>query len=285
MPRKQHLVRLSATDRQTLRAMIRHGRRAATTIQRAHILLKADASSAGPALTDKPVAAAVEVSPRTVAPTRAAWGTRGWEALERKRRATPPVPPKLGAAAATRLVAVACSTPPEGVAQWSLRRLAQRAIALERVETIAHETVRHTRDKNDLKPWRTGRLVIPPDREASFVAGMAAILEVYLAPPDPKRPLIGFDEAGKELQAHVRAPWLAGPGQEAREEYEDRRHGSANLVLRCAPHLGWRQVGVSARRPGSDRACARRELVDPFPAADTLVVVLDNLSTHRLSSL
>lgn len=76
--------------------------------------------------------------------------------------------------------------------------------------------------------------MIPAERDAAFVAGMEAVLELYLAPPDPARPRICFDEAGKELQAHVREPWPAEPGQVAREDYEYRRNGSANLFLSCA---------------------------------------------------
>lgn len=127
--------------------------------------------------------------------------------------------------------------------------------------------------------------MIPPERDASFVAAMEAVLDLYQAPPDPARPLICFDEGGKELQSHVRAPGAVQPGQLAREDYEYRRHGSANLFLACAPHLGWRQVGVSARRTGVDWALAMQALVAHFPEARRLVVVLDNLNTHRLSSL
>jgi hypothetical protein len=127
--------------------------------------------------------------------------------------------------------------------------------------------------------------VIPPERDASFVAAMEALLAVYMAPPDPARPLICFDEAGKELQAHAQAPHDARPGQPAREDPTYVRNGSANLFLSCAPHLGWRQVRVSAQRTSVDWALAMRALVDQFPAAEQVIVVLDNLNTHRLASL
>lgn len=127
--------------------------------------------------------------------------------------------------------------------------------------------------------------MIPPERDASFVAGMEALLELYLAPPDPDRPLICFDEGGKELQEHVRVPHPVRPGHPAREDYEYRRQGSANLFLSCAPHLGWRQVTVREQRTGVDWAMAMQDLVDQFPEATRLIVVLDNLNTHWLSSL
>jgi hypothetical protein len=128
--------------------------------------------------------------------------------------------------------------------------------------------------------------VIPPDRDASYVAAMETILDTYAAPPDPAWPLVCFDEAGKELQAHVRDPWPAAPGHLAREDPEYRRQGSANLFLAYAPQLGWRHVTVTVQRTAVDWALAMRELVDVhFPDAEGLIMVMDNLNTHRLSSL
>ena len=128
--------------------------------------------------------------------------------------------------------------------------------------------------------------MIPPDRDASYVAAMETILDTYAAPPDPAWPLICFDEAGKELQAHVRAPWPAAPGHLAREDPEYRRQDSANLFLAYAPQLGWRHVTVTVQRTAVDWAMAMRDLVEVhFPDAEGLIMVMDNLNTHRLSSL
>lgn len=125
------------------------------------------------------------------------------------------------------------------------------------------------------------RWVIPPALSAAFVAAMEDLLEVDNRPPDPRRPLVCFDEAGKELRAHLRAPLATTPGQPAREDSEYARHGSANLFLACAPHLGWRDVRVTARRTAVDFAHAVRELVDQaFPDAERVVLVTDNLNTH-----
>lgn len=115
---------------------------------------------------------------------------------------------------------------------------------------------------------------------------MEALLEVYQAPPDPARPLVCFDEAGKELYAQLRPAQSMRPGRVAREDPEYIRQGSANLFLSCAPHLGWRQVQISEHRTAVDWALAIRQLVDQtFAEADGIILVLDNLNTHRLSSL
>jgi len=128
--------------------------------------------------------------------------------------------------------------------------------------------------------------VIPPEADAAFVAAMEDVLAIYARPVDPLRPLVCFDEAGKELTAHTRPPRPARPGHPAREDSEYARGGATNLFLACAPHLGWRQIAVTARRTGIDFAHALRALVDEqFPDAERITLVLDNLNTHRPAAL
>ena len=128
--------------------------------------------------------------------------------------------------------------------------------------------------------------MIPPEADAAFAAAMEDVLAVYARPPDAARPLVCFDEAGKALSVPVRSPLPAHPGQPAREDTEYARAGKANLFLACAPHLGWRQILVTPHRTGVDFAHAVRELVDgAFPTAKRIVLVLDNLNTHRPAAL
>ncbi len=115
---------------------------------------------------------------------------------------------------------------------------------------------------------------------------MEDVLRVYARPPDPRRPLVCFDEAGKELRADVRAPRRPACGRPAREDAEYARAGSANLFLWVAPHLGRRQITVTTQRTAVDWAHAMRALVDEaFPAAERIVLVQDNLNTHDPASL
>lgn len=128
--------------------------------------------------------------------------------------------------------------------------------------------------------------MIPPEHNARFAAAMEDVLTVYARPPDPARPLICFDEAGKELTSHARPPQPLAPGQPIREDTEYARHGSANLFLVCAPHLGWRHITVTDQRTARDFAWMMREVVDVhFPAAERIVLVLDNLNTHTPAAL
>lgn len=147
MPRKQHIVCLSREDRRRLTRLVRTGRQAAWTLQRARILLHADAAADGPAWSDAAVAAAVGVSPRTVARTRAAWCAAGDACLTRTPQARPSVPPKLSTAQTLEIAALACTDPPPGHRQWSLRLLAGRLVELGIVAAISPETVRQALKK------------------------------------------------------------------------------------------------------------------------------------------
>ncbi len=142
MPRKQHLVRLTPDDRRTLTRLVRTGRQSAWTLQRARILLLADAATEDPSRHDAEVATAVGVVPRTVARARSAWCAQGLACRTRKPQDRPSVPPKLSIAQTLELAALACTDPPPGVARWSLRLLTARVVELEIVDTICPETIR-----------------------------------------------------------------------------------------------------------------------------------------------
>ena len=111
-------------------------------------------------------------------------------------------------------------------------------------------------------------------------------MSVYARAVDPARPLVCFDECGKDLKAHTRPPQPAVPGRAAREDSEYARNGSVNAFLTYAPYEGWRHLAFSERRTAIDVAHALRELVDVhFPDAAQIVLVTDQLNVHRPASL
>jgi DDE superfamily endonuclease len=115
---------------------------------------------------------------------------------------------------------------------------------------------------------------------------MEDVLDVYHRPPDPSRPLVCLDEASKQLIGEVAEPVPAGPGQPARVDYEYVRNGTANLFMISEPHAGWRHVEVTDRRTAVDFAEVVRALVEEvYPEAEKVVLVMDNLNTHKLASL
>jgi len=120
----------------------------------------------------------------------------------------------------------------------------------------------------------------------AFVCAMEDVLDLYAQPPDPRRPLVCFDERPVQLVAHARAPLPPAPGQPARIDYEYVRRGTCNLFTFFAPHIGWRHVEITDRRTKREFALMMKALVDAyFPYATVIRVVLDNLNTHALASL
>lgn len=115
---------------------------------------------------------------------------------------------------------------------------------------------------------------------------MEDVLEVYHRPHHPKQPLVCFDEANKQQVKETRLPLSTQPGSVAKYDYEYERNGSSNLFMFFAPLEAWRHLKVTDRRTMIDFAYCMRDLVDVhFPDAEKIVVVMDNLNTHKFASL
>jgi hypothetical protein len=115
---------------------------------------------------------------------------------------------------------------------------------------------------------------------------MEDILDLYAEPYDRRRPVVCFDELPVQLVSEVRAPLTAVPGRVAREDYEYKREGVANVFAFGEPLRGWRHLCVTAHRCKADFALQMRWLVDVgFPRALLIRLVLDNLSTHTPAAL
>ena len=115
---------------------------------------------------------------------------------------------------------------------------------------------------------------------------MEDVLDVYHRPYDESRPLVCLDEASKQLVGEVIEPIPAEPGRPQRYDYEYVRNGTANLFMISEPLLGWRAVKVTERRTAVDFAEVLRWLAEEIhPDAERIVLVMDNLNTHKLASL
>jgi len=115
---------------------------------------------------------------------------------------------------------------------------------------------------------------------------MEDVLEVYHRPYDPSRPQVCLDETSKQLVGETVQPLPAEPGQPERFDYEYVRNGTANLFMISEPLAGWRHAMVTERRTAVDFAEVLRWLAeDVYPEADQIVLVMDNLNTHKLASL
>lgn len=115
---------------------------------------------------------------------------------------------------------------------------------------------------------------------------MEDVLEVYTRPYDSEQPQVCVDEVSKQLVKDITPPVPMQPGQPGREDYEYERCGTANLFMICEPLAGRRHVKVTDRRTSADFAQVLRDLSDVYyPQATKIVLVMDNLNTHKLSVL
>lgn len=115
---------------------------------------------------------------------------------------------------------------------------------------------------------------------------MEDVLDVYKRPYDPGRPVVCMDEMPRQLIGEIRTPVSARRGQAKRIDYEYVRKGTADAFMFFSPLHGWRRVSVRSRRTALDWAEEVRVLVDEdFPESKKIVLVMDNLNTHKIASL
>jgi transposase len=275
----RYRVDLSQGEREELRALLNGGKHAARKLKRAQILLAADAGA-----SDEEIAVGVGVGGSTVYRTKRRFVLGNLEgALSEEPR--PGAERKLSGKEEALLVATACSKPPAGRARWTLELLAGEMVRLTEHAGLSRETVRRRLAENDLKPWRKDMWCIP-QVDGTYVARMEDVLDLYAETPDPRRPVVCFDESPTQLIGEVRLPIPAAPGQPQRYDCEYRRNGTVNLFVFLDAHRPWRKVKVTEQRTARDFAQCMRDLVDRhYPQAELVRVVLDNLSTHSAGAL
>ncbi len=278
---KKYIVTLNVEERKQLLALIRSGTAKARRLTHARILLKADEG-----WSDHKICKALDVSIPTVERVRKRFVFEGFEAVLKPHRPHRIYSRKLDGEQEARVIALVCSSPPEGYAHWTLRLLAERVIQLKIIDAISHETIRQLLDDNELKPWRKQEWCIPPQANADFVYHMEDVLEVYQRPADPKRPLVCFDESPEQLVTETRQSLPMQKGKSVRYDYEYHREGVANLFMFFAPLQNWRSVKVTEQRTKVDWAHCMRDLVEVhFPQAEKIVIVQDQLNTHSPACL
>lgn len=114
---------------------------------------------------------------------------------------------------------------------------------------------------------------------------MEDVLEVYQRSYDARFPQICMDEGSKQLLAETREPLPMEKGKPKREDYEYERKGVCSIFVACEPLVGKRFLKVTERRTKKDWAFFMREVIDvQYPEAEKVILVMDNLNTHVLSS-
>jgi len=275
----RYRVTLTIEEREQLQTLVSGGKGRVRKLKRAQVLLAADAGS-----TDETIARNVAVGTSTVYRTKQQFVEEGLErALSEAPR--PGKPRKLKASDESVLIALACSEPPSGRAHWTMDLLAGEVVRLTAHDSLSGETVRRRLAEVAIKPWQKKMWCIPKVN-GEFVARMEDILELYAEEPDPRRPVVCFDETPRQLIGEARVPIPTEPGKPARVDYEYVRNGTANVFMFVDVNRPWRHAKVTDRRTCVDFAECMRDLVDDhYPTAERIRVVLDNLSAHSAGAL
>ena len=141
-------IRLTPEERTRLEGMIHCGKGAINSALKARILLKADVSENGPGWSDERIAEALETSLSTVFRTRRQFVKEGLDAaLSRKKSSWSP-PRIFDGEAEARLIALACSKPPQGYTRWTMQMLEKRVVELGIVEKDSDTTIFRVLKKN-----------------------------------------------------------------------------------------------------------------------------------------
>jgi Homeodomain-like domain len=148
VPVKRYVVRLSEGERKQLNDFISAGRRSAQLVTKARILLKSDVSEAGEGWSNERIAEALDTSIANIFRTRRQLVEEGFEAVLIRKYSERSARPRIfDGAAEAKLIALACSQPPEGAVKWTLRLLEDKVVELKIVERASDNTIGRTLKK------------------------------------------------------------------------------------------------------------------------------------------
>jgi len=271
------MFNLKDDDRNHVKLTIRSAS-SARIINRAHILNMRDKG-----LTTAEVADLIECSPRTVINVVNNYIDGG---LEKALHDDPRTgrPKEIDDRVQSHVVAVVCSDPPEGFDRWTLELLKQRVEADGIIDAISTESIRVILKEHDLKPWQQ-RMWCIPELTEEYIERMEQILDVYELEYNPKKPVICLDEKPVVLQEDKSPSIEMEPGKTKKVDYEYRRRGTANVFTVIEPKAGMYINRVTEKRAGSDFAKFLFSIYKKYKHCDKVTLVMDNLSTHTVSSL
>ncbi len=182
----------------------------------------------------------------------------------------------------SRIIAMVCSDPPNGYYRWTLDLIVEESEKRKLTEdTISREQVRIILQEHDFKPWQEKMWCIG-SLDAEYIAKMEDVLDVYARLYDKNRPVICIDEKPVPLIGDTRERILPkNPGDILKKDYEYERNGSVNVFCAVEPKAGKYFNTVTKRRCGSDFSKFIKSLSEKYKDAGKIVLVMDNLSTHK----
>jgi hypothetical protein len=277
--RKKPGIRLKKKELEQIGDLLSAGVQPVRVVKRAQVLRLLAAGHPSPE-----VGYSVGLTPKTVR-------NIGWRYQQAGLRRALYDEPRPGAAPLLRdnqkqqIVAMVCSDPPEGRARWTIRLIVEESMRRKLVATVGRETIRILLRSHDSKPWRIKSWCIA-ELTPEYIRNMEDVLATYERPWDEKQPVVCVDEKPVQLLGDVRTPRPARkPGQIAKQDNEYERLGTANIFCGVEPKSGRHFTAVTPTRSGVEFAAMMQKLAGAYPEADTIHLVMDNLSTHSEKSL
>ncbi len=268
---------LTSNDQLRIRVLIKTGT-SAREINRAHCLNMREKGR-----TVIEIGESLELTPRTVIDICSVYQERGLDAaLEDEPRSGRPQ--EIDARVTSHLVATVCSDPPEGFDRWTLELLKERMIQDKVVESISVGSIWLILKEHDLKPWQQKMWCVPHLNE-EYIERMEKVLDVYELPLNSEVPVVCVDEKPVVLHADARASTPMADGQPKRVDYEYRRNGTANVFCGVEPKAGVYFNKVTPTRSGAEFALFLADIAAHYSDAQKIILVMDNLSTHKEKSL
>jgi transposase len=182
----------------------------------------------------------------------------------------------------SRIIAMVCSAPPDGTYRWTLDLIAEEARKRELIDgNISREQVRIILQEHDLKPWQEKMWCISK-LDDEYIQKMEDVLDVYERQYNEKRPVVCMDEKPVALISDTRNRILPkNPGDILKKDYEYERNGSVNVFCAVEPKAGKYINTITQKRCGSDFAKFIKSLSDTYINVEKIVLVMDNLATHK----
>ena len=184
----------------------------------------------------------------------------------------------------SNIIAIVCSSPPEGYARWTLDLIKEECEKRSIVDSISRSSLQVILYEHELKPWRE-KMWCVPDLNDEYIQRMEDILQVYEKPYNENEPVVCLDEKPVALIEDKHERTSGRPGKVARKDYEYKRNGSANVFCAVEPLKGKYINKVTKNRKGSEFAKFLRSLSIRYSDVKRIILIMDNLNTHKKQSL
>lgn len=271
------MFKLAAKDQAMVSEIIKKGK-SAREISHAHAL---NLRHKGYTIIE--VADILELTPRTIINISSYYEEGGIEkALKDDPRPGQPI--KFDDRVKAKIIALVCSDPPEGFDRWTLELIKEKALENSVVEEISKESIRIILQEHDLKPWQQ-KMWCVAELDEEYIRRMEEVLDIYEKPYDSRHPVICMDEKTACLEEDKRASMEGKPGNIKKVDYEYGRNGSANIFCAIEPLKGNYKFQVTEKKTRREFAKFLGGIERAYPAAETIILVMDNYVTHFEESL